>query len=46
MLTTDLFEKLNLGKNYDFLCKILEFSANFEGKEKEKEFRGKITLKV
>lgn len=46
MLTTNLFEKVNLRKNYDFLCKVLEFPVNFGNKEREKEFRGKITLKV
>lgn len=44
MLTTDLFDKLNLNKNYDFPFDILELPANLGNGEGE--FRGKIPLRI
>lgn len=43
-LTTDLFDKLNLNKNYDFPCDVLELPANFGNGEGE--FREKIPLRI
>lgn len=40
MLTTDLFDKLNLNKNYDFPCDVLELPANFGYGEGEQLTQG------
>lgn len=37
MLTNDLFGKVNLNKNYDFPCKVLEFQPTRGGWEFKKE---------